>query len=107
MASQVETDAAKATYGQVLNGGAQQLLIDLRHPSNAWATSRVERLPLHRTGWRDHMGVNVPNEQTRAILLGQTERAQRVGTYTAVTRVTGAGVRGQQSQQRQQQQRRQ
>ncbi|MDC0722623.1 hypothetical protein [Nannocystis bainbridge] len=107
VASQVETDAAKATYGQVLNGGAQQLLIDLRHPSNAWATSRVERLPLHRTGWRDHMGVNVPNEQTRAILLGQTERAQRVGTYTAVTRVTGAGVRGQQSQQRQQQQRRQ
>ncbi|WAS97773.1 hypothetical protein [Nannocystis punicea] len=106
VASQVETDAAKATYGQVLNGGAQQLLIDLRHRSNAWALARVEALPLHRTGWRDHMGVNVPNEQTRAILLGQAERAARVGNFTAVTRVTGAGVRGSQAQQRQQQPRR-
>lgn len=104
VASQVETDAAKATYGQVLNGGAQQLLIDLRHPSNAWAMSHVEALPLHPTGWRDHMGVNVPNEQTRAILLGQAERAERVGEFTAVTRVTGAAVRGSQAEERRQQQ---
>lgn len=97
VASQVERDASKATYGQVLRGGETQLFIDFRHPYNQRFAQAVEDLPLIPTNWNDHLGVNVPSDETRAILLGQNERAERVGQVTAVTRVSNTGLRGSQS----------
>jgi len=95
VASQVERNAAEeATYGQMLVGGAEQHLIDLYDPINDWARAQVENLPMILTGWTDHLNVNVPSEHTRGVLLGREVRAERVGDITAVTRVTGAAVRG-------------
>lgn len=101
VASQVERDAAKETYGQVLRGGETQLFIDFRHAHNAQLTRQVDNLPLRPTGWRDHMNVNVPSDETQAILLGHTERAERTGQVTAVTRVSNTGLRGSQQERRQ------
>lgn len=103
VASQVERNPARETYGQVLRGGATQLVIDFSHPFNRTARQMVEDLPLRPTGWTDHMGLNVPSDEVQAILLGESERAARVGSFTAVTRVSATGVRGAQSQQGQQQ----
>lgn len=104
VASQVERNPAKESYGQVLKGGATQLVIDFSHPHNAVTRGAVDALPLRPTGWNDHMGLNVPSPEVRAILLGDAERAERVGDFTAVTRVSNTGLRGSQSEQRQQQQ---
>lgn len=98
VASQVERDAAKDTYGQVLKGGATQHVIDFYDDINKWAWDALTNTHPKSTGWSDHLGVNVPSEDTRAILLGHAERAERVGDYTAVTRASGAGVRAEQSQ---------
>lgn len=94
VASQVERDPSKPTYGQVLAGGATQHLIDLHDDINLWARDALSRTPILETGWTDHLDVNVPGEEVRAILLGQAERAERVGDFTAVTRVSAVSVRG-------------
>jgi hypothetical protein len=103
VASQVERNAAKDSYGQVLKGGATQLVIDFAHPFNRTTAPVVNALPLHATGWTDHMGLNIPSPEVRAILLGEAERAERVGSITAVTRVSATGVRASQGEGRQQQ----
>ena len=102
VASQVERNAAAETYGQVLNGGKDQLFIDFRHPHNAQLADEVASAtttPMHQTHWNDHLNVNVPSDETQAILLGHTERAERTGHVTAVTRVSNTGVRSTQQQQ--------
>jgi hypothetical protein len=101
VSSQVERDAAKATYGQVLKGGETQLVIDLYDPINKWAQDALAKCMPKATGWTGHLGLNVPSEEVRAILLGQAERAERVGQVTAVTRVTGAAARGAQAEEKQ------
>lgn len=101
VASQVERNAAKeSSYGQVLDGGATQLYVDFNWPANAHARPAVELLPLRETHWNDHLGVNVPPAQTRAVLIGQAERASKAGEYTAVTRVSAATVRANRDEER-------
>lgn len=93
VASQVQRNASSPDFGQVLPGGATQLFIDFQHPHNARLTDAAKAAPVRQTNWNDHMGVNMPSAETRAILLEEAERAEKVGSFTAVTRVSAATAR--------------
>lgn len=99
VASQVQRDASKHDFGQRLDGGAQQLFIDFRHPHNALAAPHASAAPVFDTGWTGHTGINFPTPEHRAVLLAEAERAEKTGTITQVTRVSAAGARANQEEQ--------
>lgn len=93
VASQVQRDASRHDFGQVLNGGADQLFIDFGHPHNQLVAPHARNARVEQTGWTDHLGVNLPTPQHRAILLEEAERAEKTGSFQDVTRVTAATAR--------------
>ncbi|MDQ2646999.1 MAG: hypothetical protein M3020_24555 [Myxococcota bacterium] len=92
IASQIESDTAKATAGQFLPGGDTQLLIDFKMPAHAEAQKIAAALPRQPTNWVGHMGVNVPSSTVSVEKLGEYEiTAKRTGTAAAT------GARGAQA----------
>ncbi|HEY8379945.1 MAG TPA: hypothetical protein VIK91_25820 [Nannocystis sp.] len=94
-ASQVERNASEMTYGQVLEGGGEQLFIDFNFPDNAAAKAALDKVEPKMTGWLDTMGVGVPRALSRAVRLGDDERAEKTGSFEQVTRVPPAPVQQQ------------
>jgi hypothetical protein len=86
IASQIETDASKGTAGQVLRGGATQLLIDLNMAAHADAKALIEALPRLPTHWSGYMGLNVPEKTVTVQKLGVTELEPKVSAAAAAQR---------------------
>jgi hypothetical protein len=93
IASQIESDVAKATAGQMLPGGETQLYIDFRMPVHANAQKAAKKLPRQPTNWTGHLGINVPADPSVTVRpLGKYEiTPKRTGTAAAT------GARGTQA----------
>lgn len=99
IASQIESNAAKPTFGQYLKGGETQLLIDFRHAANEGAVAAIgDRIPTH---WTDHMNVNVPDRTISVQTLGQQEvapkRLERAGKAAVTGQRLRSGMDGQEA----------
>lgn len=98
IASQIESDAAKATGGQFLPGGDTQLLIDFTMPAHAKAHAMVTKLTRQDTHWTGHMGVNVPNRSVAVQQLGEYEIApKRTGKAAATGARAAQATSGEES----------
>jgi hypothetical protein len=92
IASQVENDVTKKTFGQYLPGGETQLFINFRMPAHAKAQAEVIALPRQPTNWVGHMKVNLPGKVIAVRHLGSSEiTPKRTGTAAAT------GARGAQA----------
>jgi hypothetical protein len=101
IASQVENDVTKETFGQVLPGGATQLLIDFEMSIHQAAKRIVEddklvpRIPTH---WSGLAGVNVPDKVTtvQKLAAAELEPKRRVHAAAAAAQraVRGADQQG-------------
>jgi hypothetical protein len=102
VASQLDRLSASATYGQYLQGGRVQLLVDFDHRSNLHARSSVAALVREETHWRpaDHLGVNVPLRTVAIQQLESHEIESKVRAAAVVTRGTAAEMRADRSNER-------
>jgi hypothetical protein len=82
VASQIDNVAtyrgkSNRTFGQFLEGGETQLLIDFGHESNQYAAHDVRALPKLDTNWTDHMNINIPEQKANVQYLGKHEVEQK------------------------------
>lgn len=83
-ASQVDNTAevggkANDAFGQFLEGGETQILIDFSHEANRFAAPEVIELNKAKldTNWTDHMNINIPERSTDVQYLGKYEQEQK------------------------------
>ena len=79
-------------FGQFLEGGEMQLLIDFRHEANNYAKSQIEELGKLNTNWTDHMNINVPERSSDVQYLGKYEQEQK--TLSSANLSSSANVAG-------------
>lgn len=96
VASQLNKARDSRTWGQYLEGGGTQLLIDLQHWSHKNAAAIAERLDVLQTGWRpeSHLGVNVPYRTVAVQQLESHELETKVHGAAVITRGQAAQIRG-------------
>jgi len=83
IASQIENDAKRATFGQFLPGGATQIFIDFDFPAHAGLRNIVDnKLKRILTNWTDHTNLNVPEKTVTVQKLGVNEIAPKSAAET-------------------------
>lgn len=64
-------------FGQYLEGGETQLLIDFTHDANQYAEVEVKALQKQDTAWNDHMNINIPDRNADVQYLGKYEQERK------------------------------
>ncbi len=85
--------------GQVLKGGAVQLVIDFTHPENAHALPAVLASPRKSTNWTGHLGLNLPGSGVTVQRLGhyeiESKMNMRAGRASVASAQLGTGTQEQ------------
>jgi hypothetical protein len=90
VSSQVDNAAQSATFGQVLPGGAVQLVIDFTEAELKPVKALIDKSPRIPTHWNNFSNINVPAKNAQVQKLGYNEIEPKLPGQTAAA----AGARG-------------